>query len=121
MRLIALASFACLIAVGSVQAQEAAQTVTGPTPLQAPPPPPPSEAGAPALGAPPPAAACEPACRAGYSCVQGQCVSSCNPPCSPGDVCTSTGECVPGAAQSERVPDTGDLSATAGVHQHDGF
>lgn len=121
MRLTFLASVACLLAVGSVRAQEASQTVTGPAPLEAPPPPPPSEAAAPVRGAPPPPAACEPSCRPGFACVSGSCVSSCNPSCGAGDVCTATGECVAGAAKSERQPDTSDLPGATGVHRHDGF
>jgi len=31
--------------------------------------------------------ACDPACRKGYTCRQGRCVSRCNPPCSPGERC----------------------------------
>lgn len=35
--------------------------------------------------------ACEPACRAGYKCVSGTCVSRCNPPCPAGTVCAGDG------------------------------
>jgi hypothetical protein len=38
-------------------------------------------------------AACFPACRAGYLCHEGQCVSACNPPCGVGETCTAAGEC----------------------------
>jgi hypothetical protein len=38
--------------------------------------------------------ACVPACRAGYLCHQGACVSACNPPCGAAEVCTPAGECV---------------------------
>jgi hypothetical protein len=38
-------------------------------------------------------AACFPACRAGYLCHEGQCVSACNPPCAAGESCTAAGEC----------------------------
>lgn len=59
---------------------------------QAPPPPPPPEP-----------AACVPGCRSGYTCVQGQCVSVCNPPCGAGETCTAARECVlsaqPGAVR----------------------
>ena len=37
--------------------------------------------------------ACFPACRAGYLCHEGRCISACNPPCEAGQVCTATGEC----------------------------
>jgi hypothetical protein len=42
-------------------------------------------------------AACFPACRAGFVCARGRCVSPCNPPCDAGDVCTAAGECVDAA------------------------
>jgi hypothetical protein len=38
---------------------------------------------------------CTPACRPGYACVQGECVSACNPPCGAGEVCTASLQCVP--------------------------
>ena len=57
-------------------------------PLPPPPPPPPPPPVAPA------AADCYPACRAGYFCSGGQCVSACNPPCAAGEVCSSTGQCL---------------------------
>jgi len=52
-------------------------------------------------GEPAPAASskrCQPACRSGYVCVDGACVSACNPPCDPGQRCTDTGECEPDSA-----------------------
>ena len=33
---------------------------------------------------------CAPACRAGYVCQAGQCVSACNPPCEAGTVCAES-------------------------------
>jgi len=36
---------------------------------------------------------CFPACRSGYLCHQGQCVSACNPPCAGNEVCSQS-ECV---------------------------
>ncbi|MEM9192341.1 MAG: hypothetical protein AAGF12_24415, partial [Myxococcota bacterium] len=36
----------------------------------------------------PPPGQCTPACRSGFMCVAGQCVSACNPPCGPGEMCT---------------------------------
>lgn len=43
---------------------------------------------------------CFPACREGYACVEGQCVSACNPPCAQGERCTAQAECVPGSSQT---------------------
>jgi hypothetical protein len=37
--------------------------------------------------------ACEPDCRVGYSCVEGECRSNCNPPCGAGLYCTSQRMC----------------------------
>jgi len=37
---------------------------------------------------------CFPACRPGFLCHQGQCVSACNPPCGPGTLCSPQAECV---------------------------
>lgn len=39
-------------------------------------------------------ATCFPACRSGFTCRAGTCVSLCNPPCAAGSVCTPAGECV---------------------------
>jgi hypothetical protein len=47
---------------------------------------------------------CIPACRAGFVCVKGQCVSACNPPCAPGQTCTPAGECVLPVASSSGAP-----------------
>jgi len=41
---------------------------------------------------------CIPNCREGYLCLQGQCVSRCNPPCPASQSCTSAGACVESAA-----------------------
>jgi hypothetical protein len=38
--------------------------------------------------------ACFPACRAGFACSDGHCVSACNPPCPAAEKCTPRGECV---------------------------
>lgn len=38
---------------------------------------------------------CEPACRAGYVCVRGACVSACNPQCGPDERCGANLECLP--------------------------
>jgi hypothetical protein len=47
--------------------------------------------GAEAASAP---ATCAPSCRSGYTCVQGQCVSACNPVCGADEQCTASGECL---------------------------
>lgn len=36
---------------------------------------------------------CVPACRSGYFCHDGQCLSRCNPPCPAGSTCQDNGEC----------------------------
>lgn len=62
--------------------------------------------------------ACVPACRTGYLCVEGKCVSSCNPPCAAGQVCRADGECV--AARSSATPNPAGPDAAddplGGVH-----
>jgi hypothetical protein len=37
---------------------------------------------------------CIPPCRDGFTCVQGECVESCNPPCAIGEKCDNSGNCV---------------------------
>jgi hypothetical protein len=67
-----------------------------------------------------PVQACVPHCRRGFTCVSGVCVSSCNPPCDIGDVCTEQGEC----ARRPETPLPGDAQAAQtdlGVETHDGF
>jgi len=44
---------------------------------------------------------CAPACRAGFECVDGQCVSQCNPPCGEGRVCTEERKCEAPGGESE--------------------
>ena len=39
-------------------------------------------------------ATCVPACRSGFVCHSGQCISACNPPCPAGYACGVGGECV---------------------------
>jgi len=39
--------------------------------------------------------ACFPTCRVGYTCLDGACVSVCNPVCARGEVCSASGECLP--------------------------
>jgi hypothetical protein len=43
-------------------------------------------------------ALCVPDCRAGFLCVDGACVSLCNPPCRDDERCTAEAECVPRVA-----------------------
>ena len=45
---------------------------------------------------------CEPACRSGFECQLGECVSICNPPCRSGRACLPTGECAPASPRSPR-------------------
>ncbi len=40
-----------------------------------------------------PESECFPACRTGYVCAHGTCVSRCNPPCGADEACTAQGEC----------------------------
>ena len=42
----------------------------------------------------PASAECFPACRTGYTCHQGKCISLCNPPCAASEECNAVGECV---------------------------
>jgi hypothetical protein len=69
---------------------------------------------------------CTPACRAGYLCQQGQCISACNPPCAAGQRCTAEAECVadanavPGPSFAEAEPAI-EAPPEEGFEQHDGF
>lgn len=36
---------------------------------------------------------CRPACRSGFACLEGQCVSACNPQCGDGEICVGKGVC----------------------------
>jgi len=58
------------------------------------------------------AAECRPECRAGYTCIDGACVSACNPPCASDEKCTAERECVPKATTS-----TGQGQSGAGATQ----
>ena len=86
------------------------------------PPPPPSYQDP---GAPAPAAtdqSCMPACRTGFVCQQGQCVSACNPPCAAGQQCTAQGECIADPNAAGTPPeDAAPPPPEEGSEQHDGF
>jgi hypothetical protein len=89
----------------------------------------------------PSAPVCAPACRAGFTCLQGACVSACNPGCGDGEQCTSDGQCVaktiapkrtaiaspppvvaPAApAPTEPDADAAPSLAKVGIRTHDGF
>lgn len=53
--------------------------------------------------APAPAAVCVPDCRPGFTCIDGQCVSACNPPCGTGTHCDASAMCVADAAPVEEA------------------
>lgn len=86
-----------------------------------------------AQGAQPSAeAACFPACRSGFVCSKGQCISRCNPLCATDETCTATGECVPSrgltvpsagqpAPPVTAIAPTSSPASTSAVHVHDGF
>ena len=40
------------------------------------------------------AQSCVPDCREGFTCVDGECVSACNPPCNEGERCSGDGFCI---------------------------
>jgi hypothetical protein len=127
---IGLAPTLVLALFSTAAAQPTAQT-------EVPPPPPaqtqapaqtPWPAQAPAQAQPPAQApqACVPACRSGYLCEQGQCVSACNPPCEAGTQCSGHGECVArsGGAPAPLFPSPEPPIAPPpdpGKERHDGF
>ncbi len=51
---------------------------------------------------------CAPDCREGYVCIQGKCVSACNPPCDEGERCAADGQCV---AETEPASEEGGSSS----------
>lgn len=61
------------------------------------------------------AAECFPACRSGFVCHQGQCVSRCNPQCPEGSQCLDSGECT--AVSRPAAPVAGASSAGLRVNQ----
>lgn len=76
----------------------------------------------------PPEAACEPACRAGYACVKGVCMSACNPPCAASETCTAAGQCAakmappPPVVPARPDDDAGEPARKPkGIETHDGF
>ncbi|MDJ0763655.1 MAG: hypothetical protein QNJ97_11780 [Myxococcota bacterium] len=58
------------------------------------------------------AATCFPACRSGFTCINGVCKSPCNPACQTGEVCTMNGHCLPSATQpaAQTGPSAGTTS-----------
>lgn len=86
-------------------------------------PPPVVEPARAAPAATPAVASCVPDCRSGFICLQGTCVSACNPPCSAHEQCTGAGQCVastappawpaePTATSPDREPES------PGAHSH---
>ena len=81
----------------------------------------------------PPPPPCEPACRSGFVCQLGQCVSACNPPCPATQSCGAGGVCsVPAPAPAPARPlgppqpyyagvSTPPPPPRPGVETHDGF
>jgi len=67
-----------------------------------------------ALGCGDPDPSCEPACRDGFACVRGTCVSACNPACGAGETCTADARCVPADGPDTGVAplDSGPLDAS---------
>ncbi len=49
------------------------------------------------------APACAPACREGFTCLQGKCVTACNPPCAAGERCTADLRCLPAETLAQPV------------------
>ena len=80
--------------------------------------------------APPPVTAsqptpleCVPACRTGFVCHIGQCVSACNPPCASGLQCTPqlTCELPPDIQKQRTIEDYEAARKRETVRRHDGF
>lgn len=68
-----------------------------------------------------------PACREGYTCVEGQCVSACNPPCNAGERCVDGMRCEAyrqyptGTAPVYYAPPPAQRAPRPGARKHDGF
>ena len=58
---------------------------------------------------------CMPQCRAGFTCVSGECVSACNPACPAGHVCASDGACIPEAVLNAPAPAMCSPACPAGM------
>jgi hypothetical protein len=97
-----------------------------PTPLPAPLPP--------RAEQPAPANTCDPLCRPGFLCREGQCISACNPPCPGGQRCSPNAQCVidapPAEAQAPAYqqplyaspePEPPMPRFLTGAERHDGF
>jgi len=74
------------VASGATKTQPVAKPGVTPAP-------PPTAAPTPPPQMKPRAKTCFPACRSGYTCNAGTCISLCNPPCSRNQKCTAAGEC----------------------------
>jgi hypothetical protein len=125
-RAVAMVAAAIVVVHGAARAQPATPP-TAPAstdkPTELPTPPEPS-ASQPLPPPPPPpiAAACVPSCRAGFMCVQGACVSACNPPCASSEVCSAQGECKASAPPPPPPPvESPKREDAPGVRTHDGF
>lgn len=127
-----LTTAAAALALCALARPAAAQTEPAPAPGPAPAPPP--AAASEELPPPPPppsygGSECTPACRSGFICQQGQCISACNPPCAAGEQCSAQGECVTsssgsGDSYAPSFPEGEELQPPPppdGVEQHDGF
>jgi hypothetical protein len=106
-----------VLAVGVLGAPAVAQNA--PPPASQPVPPPTADPSAPA--------ACYPACRPGFLCHHGQCISACNPPCGAGQSCSADAHCVADAAPPPVYPPPlypapqPEPPPPEGREQHDGF
>ena len=69
------------------------------------------------IGCSDPEATCEPACRDGFACVRGACVSACNPACAAGERCTSDARCV--SADLDANEGASDARTTSDVSSSD--
>jgi hypothetical protein len=85
--------------------------------------PPTDAAPAPETPLPAPAApSCVPKCRSGYLCVEGQCISACNPPCSAEQTCTPDGQCLATPPLFTAAPEAKqERPRDKNAELHDGF